>query len=301
MELAQLRSLVTLAEVGTLAATAEKLHLSPAAIHKQLRTLESDLGIRLYEKSGREIRMTQAAEVLLPYSRDLLADHDAALSALAEWKGLKRGVARIGAGPTLSTYLLPSLLRKFRRTLPHVDLYIETGNTIALIDAIGSGELDLALMVGSPTAEQSNLVVEAFWEVEYVLVSNLRNAPRQCAISQLRQFPFILYRKGSRIENLIDRYFAEVKFQPRVIMTFDNAEAIKAMIRSGLGVSMLPMWIADADLKKRTLSIIRQREPRLMSTVELVSRKSNYLPPAVRAFIQLARDFRFRSPRLTYR
>ncbi len=64
---------------------------------------------------------------------------------------------------------------------------------------------------------------------------------------------------------------------------------------------MLPMWIADADLKKGTLSIICQRERRLLSTVELASRKSNYLPPAVQAFIKLARTFRFRSPRLIYR
>src|SRR5205807_1768623 len=199
MEIRQLRSLVTLAELGSLAATAEKLHLSAAAIHKQLRALESDVGLRLYEKNGRQIQMTQAAELLLPYSRDLLAGHDAALSALAEWKGLKRGVARIGAGPTISTYLLPVLLRKFRRAFPEVDLYVETGNTIALIDGIRSGQLDLVLLVGSPLPEESNLVVEASWEVEYVLVSNLRNAPRHCAIAQLHQFPFILYRKGSRI------------------------------------------------------------------------------------------------------
>lgn len=301
MELRELRSLVTLAELGSLAATAAKLHLSPAAIHKQLRALETELGIRLYEKNGRQLKLTQAADVLLPYSRDLIAEHDAALSALAEWKGLKRGVARIGAGPTLSTYMLPPLLRRFRRAFPQVELYVETGNSIALVEGIRSGQLDLALLVGAPLPEEPNLVVEASWEVEYVLVSNLRNAPRHCAISELRQFPFILYRKGSRVANLIDRYFAEIHFHPNVIMTFDNADAIKAMIRTGLGVSMLPMWIADADLKKGTLSIIRQRERRLLSTVELASRRSNYVPPAVQAFTKVARTFQFRSPRLIYR
>jgi DNA-binding transcriptional LysR family regulator len=300
MEIHELRSLAALAECGSLAAVAEKLHLSPAAIHKHFSALGSGLGIRLYERFGRQLKMTPAAEILLPYCREVLAQHDAALGALAEWKGLKRGVVRIGAGPTLSSYLLPALLRRFRRAHPGVDLYVATGNSASLIEGLKSGQFDLALLVSSQFLEEPNLTVEASWDVEYVLVSNLRNAPPQCAISALLPFPFILYSKASRIEDLIDRYFAEVGFRPKVIMTFDSAEAIKAMIRTGLGVSMLPMWIVDADLRKGALSLIRQRERRLFSKVELASRKSNYRPGVVQAFVQVARTFQFRSPRLIY-
>jgi DNA-binding transcriptional LysR family regulator len=291
MEMHELRSLIALAEVGSLAAVAKKLHLSPAAIHKQFRALEAGLGVQLYERFGRQLKLTRAAEVLLPYCREMLAQHEAALGALAEWKGLKRGIVRIGAGPTLSSYLLPALLRKFRRTLPAVDLYVETGNSAALIEGVVSGRFDLAMLVSSQFREEPNLSVEASWDVEYVLVSNLCNAPRNCPVSALLPFPFILYSKGSRIE---------INFQPKVIMTFDNAEAIKAMIRTGLGISMLPMWIVDGDLKKGALSLIRQRERRLFSKVELASRKSNYLPGAVQAFVKMARTFQFRSPRLIY-
>jgi DNA-binding transcriptional LysR family regulator len=298
MEMHELQSLIALAQTGSLAAVAQKLHLSPAAIHKHFRALESHLGVRLYERCGRHLKMTRAAELLLPYCCEILAQHDAALAALEEWKGLKRGVVRIGAGPTLSSYLLPALLRKFRRGFPDVDLYIETGNSAALIEGLGSGRFDLALLVSSHSPEASNLKVEASWDVEYVLVSNLRSAPRHCPIAALAPFPFILYSKGSRIENLIERYFAAIDFRPNVIMTFDNGEAIKAMIRTGLGIAMLPMWIVDSDLKRGSLSLIRQREPRLFSKVELTSRRSNYVPSAVQAFVQLARTFEFRTPRL---
>jgi len=298
MEIHQLRSLAALAQHDSLAAVAENLHLSPAAIHKHFRALESELGVRLYQRFGRQLKLTRAAEVLLPYGRELLAQHDAALSALAEWKGVKRGVVRVGAGPTLSSYLLPALLRRFRRAFPGVDLYIETGNSANLVEGLGNGRFDLALLVSSQFPEAPNLAVEASWDVEYVLVSNLRNVPRRCSISALGQYPFILYSKGSRMEDLIERYFAEINFKPRVIMTFDSGEAIKAMIRTGLGVSMLPMWIVDADLKRGGLSLIQQRERRLFSKVELASRKSNYLPGVVQAFIQLARSFQFRTPRL---
>jgi DNA-binding transcriptional LysR family regulator len=295
MEIHEFRSLVALAELGSIAAVGKKLHLSAAAIHKHFSALEAHLGVPLYERHGRQLKITRAAEILLPYSREVLAQHDAALSALEEWRGLKRGVVRIGAGPTLSTYLLPALLRNFRREHGSVDLYVETGNSAALIEGLESGRFDLALLVSPQSQEPPGLAVEASWEVEYVLVSNLRSAPRHCALSALQPFPFILSSKGSRIEDLIDRYFAENDFRPKVIMTFDSAEAIKAMIRTGLGISMLPMWAVDGDLKRGTLSVIRQREPRLISKVELASRKSNYLPAAVKAFVALAREFRFRS------
>jgi DNA-binding transcriptional LysR family regulator len=208
------------------------LTVSPAAIHKHFRTLGTHLGVRLYERLGRQLKLTRAAEILLPYSREVLAQHDAALGALAEWKGLKRGVLRIGAGPTLSTYLLPALLRRFRRLFPGVELYIETGNTTSLTEGLGSRRFDLALLVSPQYEEAPNLTVEAFWEVEFVFVSNLRNAPRHRSVSALHPFPFILHSKGSRIEDLIDHYFAEINFHPKVIMTFDSAEAIKAMIRT---------------------------------------------------------------------
>src|ERR1043166_1666315 len=298
MEFRQLRSLVTLAELGSITAAAERLNLSPPAIHKQLRGIEAELGVPLYEKAGRALRLTKACEMLLPHARDLLSQHDLAVRSMEEWKGLKRGIVRIGAGPTLSSYLLPPLLRHFRRAPTGIELYVETGNSQTLTQSLALGSLDLGLLVASQSSEEPFLSVESMWVVEFVLVSNLREAPRRCALADLKRFPFILYQKGSRIEDLIDRYFSETGFSPKVIMTFDTAEAIKAMIRTGLGISMLPMWIVDADLKRGALSLIRQRERRLLSRVELVSRKVSRLPHAVQAFIGSARGFRFRAPRL---
>ena len=132
-----------------------------------------------------------------------------------------------------------------------------------------------------------------------VLVSHLRQAPRQCRLADLRKLPFILFQQGSRLGNLVDRYFSEMDFQPRVIMRFDNAEAIKAMIRTGLGISMLPLWAIDAELKKRMLAPIRQQERPLLSNITLVSRKLGYVPASVQAFTQLARVSPCRNPRLT--
>src|SRR5579859_6793293 len=172
MGLRELRSLATLAELGSITRTAEKLYLTPPAIHKQLRCLQTELGVQLYEKVGRRLQLTPAAEIVLPYLRELLANYDAAIDALNEWKGVKKGLVRIGTGPTMSSYILPSLLKEFRRKFPGIELFVETGNTLALLEGLSKGSLDLVLIVSSGLPEEPTFSVEIEWPFEIVFVSS---------------------------------------------------------------------------------------------------------------------------------
>lgn len=299
MELRELRSLVALAELGSIAGTADKLHMSPAAIHKQLKVLEVEMGVQLYEKAGRRLRLTQVAEVLLPHIRNLLAQYDATIAALNDWKGMKCGLVRIGTGPTFSSYVLPSLLKEFRSRFPEVEIYVETGNTHQLVEALGSGLLDVTILVASKLSEAPGFKVEAVWDFEVVLVSSRQRLGKPCRLVNLRDLPFILYKKGTIFERITDHYFAEAGFSPRVTMRFDNAEAIKAMVRAGLGISMLPLWTVEAELKSKALSLIRQQEAPLLAKIALVTRKLSYLPHPVSAFINTTK--KWKSAQLTSR
>jgi len=238
--------------------------------------------------------------MLMPYVRNLLTEHDSILAALEEWKGRKRGLIRIGAGPTISSYVLPVLLKRFRRTCPEVELFVETGNTPVLLDGLTQGKLDLALIVSADLLEGSEFHVEAHWDFELVLVSHLRQPPRYRRLPDLARFPFILFRKGTRMEQPIDRYFAAQGFEPRVIMRFDNAEAIKAMIRTGLGISILPVWTVDADIRQRRLQWIRLNEPPIVSRLALVTRKARYVPSVAKAFIDGSRAVDWKNPRMRF-
>jgi DNA-binding transcriptional LysR family regulator len=301
METRGLRSLVRLAELGSIARCAEVLNLSPAAVHKQLKVLESDLDVRLYERVGRRLRLTQAAEILLPHARSLLAEHATALSALAEWKGARHGLVRLGTGPTLSSYLLPPLLEEFRRLHPDVELFVETGHIRDLAHGLTAGSLDALILVASELTEQPYVVVEKTWDYEIVFVSGRRTSPRPRRMAELEGTPFILYKKGGLFESHIDAYFAEAGLRPRVAMRFDNAEAIKAMTRLGLGVSGLPMWVVDAELRSKALFLVRQKERPLIGQIALVRRKTGYLPRPVAAFVDLAKGWSWKNVRLRHR
>jgi DNA-binding transcriptional LysR family regulator len=288
VELKELRSLVALSRLGSISQSAEYLHLTPPGIHKHLKTMEANLGVRLYQKLGRHLQLTPVAEQILPYLKDILAQYDSMISVVDEWKGLKRGVVRVGCGP--SRYLLPIILKRFRRQNPGIEVIVQTGNTPVLLRGLQEGTIDLAMLISPDLLESSDLAVEVSWDFEMVLVSHLRPVQPHLRLSDLKHARFILFREGSRMEESIDRYLAAHSFSPHVVMRFDDAEFICAMVRAGMGISMLPIWAVHRDIKEGKLFRIRQSEPPLHSKIAMVRRKSGLLSRATGAFVNTARS-----------
>lgn len=286
MELKELRSLIALSELGSISRVAERLHLSPPAIHKQLKTLEEELGVMLYERVGKELRLAQAASILLPYMQEILVQYDSAFSALEEWKGLKQGMVRIGAGP--SGCVLPTIIRQFEQAYPGVEVQVEAANTSVLLDDLQKGSLDLALIVSSDLRDCQNFRIEATWGFNLVLVCSPGEQSLRQRLADLSDRRFILFRQGSRLQEPIDRYFSSQQFKPRVVMRFDNANFIRDMVRTGLGIAFLPLWVVEQDLKEGNLHIIQLTEEAPVSKLALIRRKSNYAPPSVKGFIKVA-------------
>jgi DNA-binding transcriptional LysR family regulator len=291
MRFSELQSLVNLAESGSLRATAAMLHLTPAAIHKQLRALQDEFDVPLYHKLGSKLRLTEAGNLILPYARSLLAQQDQATAAVQEWKGLRRGVLRIGSGPTIATYLLPGLLTKFRRVHPKIDIVVETGSTRQLLSSLRDGVIHLALLV-EPSADAGlDLKRHHAWEFEIVIVAYQRRAAPPLSIRELSGETFVLFKTGGRMQEAIDRYFQKNEFHPKVAMRFDNADAIKAMVRGGFGLSMLPYWTVAADIKHRSLRLVRQTETPLLDRIVLASAGATHTPKVVDVFVEMARSY----------
>jgi LysR family transcriptional activator of glutamate synthase operon len=294
MEFRQLRTLVVLQETGNITQVANTLHLSPAAIHKQLAALQLELGVRLYERVGRNLRMTQVCRMLAPYLREILAQYDATLGAVEEWKGLKRGLVSIGSGPSLSTCLLPLLVARFRRSFPRIEVAIETGNSQSLLHSVVDGNLDVALTVAAEAIE--DVVTIASWDFQLLMVCSPRTAPRHCPISRLNRLPFILFGEGSRVGRLVDRYFTELDLRPNVSMRCDSAMTIRELVRAGMGVSMLPTYLVHADIENGSLSLVRSPGRPLFMKVTLIGRKTGLMSQATGAFVETAKSFTWPMP-----
>jgi DNA-binding transcriptional LysR family regulator len=275
------------------------MYVTPAAIHTRLKQLEEKLGVPLYEMNGHALRLTQASEIVLPHIRSLLLNYGAIFSSLREWQGTETGRVRIATGSTFSSYLLPSLLRAFRDQFPEVELVVETGKSRILLESLENGTIDVTMTLTSRLLENPAFRVEAVWDFEFVLVTSGDQPYGPCSLKELVDVPFILRQRGggARVGDIIDTYLAQAGFQPNVVMRFDHPETTKAMIRAGLGISILPIWAVEDELKSGTLSRIQQEEPPLIARMALITRRDGHSPRAVTAFVQMAKRWRWDSER----
>jgi DNA-binding transcriptional LysR family regulator len=286
MELHAIRSLCSLAETHSLSETARLVHLTPAAIHKQLKQLEHDLSVRLYEKSNQGLLLTAAALEILPYLRAILAQHSSALSVLDQWKGLQRGLLRIGAGPSLASDLLPPILLSYHAQRPSIDIDLQTGTTKQLLSALENGTLDVAVLVSGPEPESPAFRLELEQNVELFVVSSLDGLPRKSSVRSLARFPFLLFRRGTRMEAIQSSFCSQWNFQPQAIMRFDNPSTAKAVLLGKTGVAMLPSYTVAAEIKSGLLQRIHLREPSPRMTIRFLSYREAFVAPAVQAFLE---------------
>jgi DNA-binding transcriptional LysR family regulator len=289
MEMREIRSFVLLAEAGSIQEAAERAHLSPAAVHKHLKTLEHEFDAQLYAKQQGRLLLTDAGKTLLPFMKEILRNKESASIALKEWRDSDAGLVRVGAGPAFSTYLLPALVRRYRRRFPRVEVFIETGTGDHLLERLRSGHLDLAFDLAVTARDDDAVEPVALWQAPLGFISGRPEIPIHCRLRDLAKSPFVLYQQGSHIERLIAGYLDQLNFWPTVVMRSDSAEAIKAMLRAGLGVSVLFLWNITSDVRSRALSVIRTEAPPLVSQMALVKLRTSYTPKAVLRFIELAR------------
>lgn len=298
MEFRELSSFALVAELGSIAAAARQTNLSPPTIHKYLKSLESELGARLYTRRNGALRLTPAGEFLLPHVRDLLTRHEGARAAIEDFKSARRGVVRFGAGPSFCCTLLPTLIRRFREEYPRVDLFVESGNGAHLMEGLRRGTLDVVF--GLPVSASGELEVEtaALWEAEAAFVSAMPGVGRRCPLPRLRDLPFVLFHQSSAMDLLIRQYLAELDVRPKVIMRSDSAEALKALVRAGIGVSVLFKWTVEADLASGALRALDPGCRPLRSRMALLRPRARFLNRPVRAFIEVAKSMRWEHLRL---
>lgn len=289
MNLSLLRTLVTVSETESLAEAAQRLNLTPAAIHKQLKLLEAEFGLPLYEKAGRGIRMNAAAALLLPYAESALAQIATARQAIEEFRGLRRGLVRIGTGPTLSTHWLPRLLEKFRMMYPSVVVTVESGASEELLTNTRLGRTDLALLLAQEGSAEPGFDILAKWDTSLLFVTADRSIGKRIGLRSLAATPFIGPRKGNRMDAIVARHFGLVGVEPNVVMRLDNADAIRAVLRTGLGFALLPAWTLGEDLASGRLRTVRLPGPPPAAAIQLVKFAGTVLAPAAQEFARLTR------------
>lgn len=289
ISISELEAARALAKTGSLAAAARELHRTPAAIHKQLKQLESALGTPLYEKVGKGIRLLGAMEALLPYAESVLAQVAAGKRAVEEWRGLRQGIVRVGAGPTLSVHCMPGIVHAFQERAPGIQVTLDTGTAEELQEQLRRGQLDMALVVQENRRVGEVWQVLGSWQVSLAVASATRTLQRARRLSDFEGEPFFAFRTGARLTRHIDQYFGKHNHFPQTVVRCDNADAVSEMLRKRRGYSVLPGWTLQGRGEVKAVALEEKLPP---FRIEMLASRDHPLAPAAKVFAEVARGFR---------
>ena len=254
MDTRLLRMFSEVARLGSLVAASRVLHLTPSALSHSLKSLEVQLGCRLFERAGKKLLLNQAGEQLLSQIQGPLAALDQAeesLKRLGKW-GQTR--LRIGAVPSACQHIVPGVIRELKRTCPTTQLQVESGDTPQMVSLLEQNRIDLALGV-APEADTGLEVRPVFRDELLFAFAPSHPWAKAHSISRedLRTQPLILYQRASQTTQLIDRYFRDLQIAPSTVMEIANTEAIKELVKLNLGVAILAPWIIEKELVRGAL------------------------------------------------
>jgi len=254
MDLRQLEIIRAIADAGSFTAAGEKLHVSQSAISRQILLLEDELGEPVFHRIGRRIRITPAGESLLQLSHRVFQDLQDTVSGISDKRESLRGTIRLVGGMTVCLYVFPTLLAEVRRIHPHLDMKVTVGSAERSIAMLRSGAGDLGLL--TLPIESADLVSVPVLQEELLLVTYPTHPlakKKHIAPADLDKQHFVLFETGSITRRLVEEFFTRERIAPEIIMETENVEIIKAMVRSGLGISIIPWQAAAADVGSKQL------------------------------------------------
>lgn len=295
MNLNHLAVFHAVAEEGGVSRGAERLCVSQPAVSKQVRELEAALGLKLFDRLPRGVRLTQAGEVLAGHARRLFAVEADAERAIAELKGLSRGSLRVGASLTIGVYLLPEILGAYRKLHPGIDLELEIANTQVIQQKLRENALDVALTegfveTGEPKNELDDLEAEIFHRDELVAVVPPGHRLLSEEVVTAAQFcaePFLMRETGSGTREVVERALAQVKVVVHPTMSLGSTEAIKRAVTAGLGVAIISRLALSTELAAGLLQVVALSNLRIERPLHIVRLRGKSESHAARAFFKL--------------
>lgn len=286
MEIAQLRSLVTIVREGSFTAAADKLFVTQPALSQQMKALESELGVPLFARRGRRITITAPGEVVLARAEQILGQLQQLQDELAALNGLAQGRIRIGTSDTLCLYLLPPVVQAFRRRYPAVEIHLTNRPSREVVTLLLTGVLDFGLIslpVNEPQLESEYLCTRP--EVAICAPDHPLAGQPQASLEQVAAYPLLLLEKGTTSRALLDQLLVQRALTPQ-ITDLGSIEVLKRYAEIGLGVAVVPaMAVVEEVQRGRLWSLALPWLP--VRAIGVVRRRDSYRTPAESAFSDL--------------
>jgi DNA-binding transcriptional LysR family regulator len=288
MELRQLEYFVAVVEEASFTKAAARVHVAQPGVSAQVRKLEDELGQALLDRSGRQVRLTDAGAAVLPYARAALAAAGSARLAVQDLTGLLRGRVAVGMVNASSVTEMPELVAEFHQRYPAVEISLSEASSDQLLEGLRAGRLDLALLgsvAGPPAGIATHVVVDARL-VAAVPHGDALRSRASVSLEAICERALIGLPRGSGLRSCVDAACTAAGLQPRFLFEASNLNVVAELARRGLGVAILPESFAVAN--RRTLHAVAITRPSLRARLQFAWRSTGTPSPAARALVELA-------------
>ncbi|MEK8128039.1 LysR family transcriptional regulator [Paenibacillus filicis] len=245
-----LRVFVAVAEQSHFSRAAELLNLSQPGVSQHIRNLENEWGTKLMHRSPKQVRLTEAGEILYRRAKQILDLYEQARQDVQRLQHTVSGSLHLGASFTIGEYMLPRMLAAFAKSYPDVDIQVTIGNTEEIVHAIRNNQLDLGLIEGQ--AEFPDLLVTAYSKDEMLLVAPSGHplAVHPSVKPELLQDQvWVMRENGSGTRDYSDRFIRELELSVRRSYVFNSSQGIKEAVAAGLGLAILSRWIVRKEIE----------------------------------------------------
>jgi len=282
MDVKQLTALVTVVEVGSVTRAAELLHVVQPAVTRQIKTLEQELGVPLFERTRQGMRPTEAGLSLAERARRALTELDRARAELAPQPGVVTGIVTLGLLESTASLLAEPLVTAVLRKHPGIELRLQTAYSGHLQRWLDDGDLDLSLLynlTSSPSLNVTPLVREQLW-VAAPPADGLR-APTPVPFADLAGRPLVMPTSGHGLRVLIDGAARQAGTALPTTLQTNSMVLQKQLVLAGHGWTILPVAGIAADVATGVLSAAPLADPEVWRTIVLAMPRTGRVPPAV--------------------
>ncbi|MGP4110607.1 LysR family transcriptional regulator [Streptomyces sp. 4N509B] len=282
MDVRQLRALVTVAEVGSVTRAAELLHLVQPAVTRQIRTLEQELGVALFERTRHGMRTTEAGAIMVDRARRALTELERARAEVQPTPGVVSGIVTVGLLESATELLAEPLVSAVARDHPGIELRLMTAYSGHLQQWLDDGDLDLSLLynlAGSPSLNVRPLAEERLWVVAPA-GEGLR-AEDPVPFARVAAQPLVMPAAGHALRSLIDAAAGRAGVEMTIVVQTNSLRLQKQLVGAGHGWTVLPGVGIAEDVALGRLSAAPLSEPEVWRSIVLGTPRTGRTPPAV--------------------
>lgn len=282
MDLQHLRTFFEVAKAGNLSKAAERLYITQPALSRQMDILEKSVGIALFTRHSRGMKLTEAGRRLYEYAEKALRMMDEAERVLKEMQELEIGRVAIAASTTMGNYVLPKFLAGFARAHSGIDVSLQVANSERVIDWVLQGSHDVGFVAKYP--DQPGLSVEPILEDEIVILAAPKPIHEEPE-GEVAKGIFLLREIGSATREIAESILYREGIKPSKVVTLGNTEAIKRAVMAGMGVTFLSKFTVELELENKVL--VTSNNPKLKASRQFfaIYPKGSRLSPAVLGFL----------------